>query len=152
MNNIKLRAWHKKYKIMKLVGNIANLEDPVNCFISVGYVGTNKKGELVPCNWLLEECELMQWTGLQDKDGNDIYEGDILAADAGCDVHRLRVVYDNIQEGRWEVHKYVKKSKWELRAAKLDFHGIQKNQFAIVGNIYEHAHLLENNNEEKTPD
>lgn len=78
-------------------------------------------------------CRLMQYTNLKDKNGKEIYEGDILKVklDGGEEVN-LYVKYDLgeyrvVNEGRWEDSLY----------AYMYFGNVE-----IVGNIYENKDLL----------
>ena len=67
----------------------------------------------------------MQFTGLHDKNGKEIYEGDIIAF-------------------RNEKGEITLKGEiyWESRNAKFsDFS--PKNQVEVIGNIYENPELLE---------
>jgi hypothetical protein len=70
--------------------------------------------------------ELMQFTGLKDKNGKDIYEGDILRTESG------------ICEVRWEktgaCFRYYFDGNWE---SPLNYDDIE-----VIGNIYENPELF----------
>jgi len=77
---------------------------------------------------------LMQFTGLQDRDGNNVYEGDILETSDRI----LKVVWHNYA-GQWDTD-FIR-YKGELLS-----NGLQnlewKYRATIIGNIYENPELL----------
>ena len=80
-----------------------------------------------------DEIELMQSTGLKDKNGKEIFEGDILYGYAGEDFWEI-VEFDT-EEGKW-----IRKDIWYNSKLGLS----ENNEFMeIVGNIYENPELLE---------
>lgn len=98
----------------------------------------------------LEECTLMQFTGLHDKNGKEVYEGDVLErldeayrVDDIIPVHRHTHV-TNIgyfsQEG--------KKRKYNLRENpagqydNMDDWMSWSEEYEVIGNIYENPELL----------
>lgn len=76
MLELKFKAWSKSQRKMYQVdaidfsGGVIRKDGP--CFVE------NKPDPYGAC-LLLEDCILLQYTGLQDSKGNDIYDGDILA-------------------------------------------------------------------------
>ena len=72
---------------------------------------------------------LMQYTGLKDKNGKEIYEGDIVKLSNGK-VSQISYVYDG-----WWFDGYDNDIIWEDR--KNDFRHIE-----VIGNIYENPELL----------
>lgn len=85
----------------------------------------------------LSNVELMQYTGIKDKNGVEIYEGDIVL---------IRIDKTNI------LHKTVVKFKHGAFIADIIgnndyiylFHfGFNKDDFEVIGNIYENKNLLE---------
>lgn len=69
---IKFRAWLVDEKRMVDVGSIIDLRDENGMRIWPYKEDPGK-------NWLEgDRCEIMQFTGLHDKDGKEIYEGDVL--------------------------------------------------------------------------
>lgn len=76
--------------------------------------------------------EIMQFTGLHDKNGKEIYEGDILE-----NTVNLRGSIE-FHDGKF-IWRYRNKRNVEFLAT-LDY-GLLKNK-AIVGNIYENPELI----------
>ncbi|PTI10713.1 hypothetical protein BU096_00650 [Staphylococcus xylosus] len=78
----------------------------------------------------IDNIELMQSTGLKDKNGKDIFEGDILKVEYG----------DLLGETRETLIIAKNPFEYSMEEAKfLDFSYIVE----IIGNKFEHPHLLE---------
>lgn len=103
----KFRAWVIPEKRMMdwkefLMGN-----DRWNMFVGFG-------NECYPCNQPKYHFHVMQWTGIQDSDGNDIYEGDIIeyfaycyADGPGCEFTWEREIGYTVKE--WCIDEYAPK-------------------------------------------
>lgn len=117
MREIKFRAWNKVNEMMLEVGSLF--------FETGGLKGFFGKGEhfLHKSNYTL-----MQFTGLKDKNGKEIYEGDLLR-----DRLKPKEVYTVEYRDYCFCLKEVPNSIW-LGA----LHGTME----VIGNIYENKDLL----------
>lgn len=79
------------------------------------------------------DCELMQYTGLKDKNGKEIYEGDIVKKVTG--VYEISITPLGTQIGKYLVSYGV------TGQDEFDENYTLEN-FRIIGNIYENPELL----------
>ena len=117
MRPIKFRAWDKE-------------EEKMYQFDLISYMQVNEDGqeELCPSR-LVEPDAFMQFTGLLDKNGKEIYEGDITENYAMRDVvifHNGAFVGKNSQKDHLGQHQPI----------------AVHNELEVIGNIYENPELL----------
>nr|DAK02975.1 MAG TPA: YopX protein [Caudoviricetes sp.] len=118
----KYRAWDKTYKKMYEVDEI---HWACGEFDFIGDAITFKRGA--------DEVELMQSTGLKDKNGQEIFEGDILKSNK----YITSVFYER---GAYCV-KFSRTPNTTVTMNVISF--IEKYKTKIIGNIYEDPELLE---------
>lgn len=115
---IKFRAWSSKNKEMIYFGS-----PEVLCDESEGLLFYRKNMAL---SVEMKRPKLMQFTGLHDKNGKEIYEGDVVR----------RKENDYVIE--WGYGGYNERNNEVTRAISLT------DTYSIIGNIYENPDLLSN--------
>lgn len=124
MREIKFRAWHKGKKIMGEVLGIDILHkemffsnEDVDCYEHTDF----------------KDIELMQYTGLKDKNNKEIYEGDIVKLRAN---HGIGVIKYSDEWGAFIV-EYIKPRP--LTVLGMNYY---KEDIEILGNIYKNPELI----------
>jgi len=86
-----------------------------------------------------EDEEIMQWTGLKDKDGKDIYEGDILASKGGY----TRIVSFQQNSGSFMMaHLNQLNIPWTDPWQSMPQEYLKEFEHEVVGNLFENPDLI----------
>ncbi|KEQ48932.1 hypothetical protein Javan336_0033 [Streptococcus phage Javan336] len=126
---LKFRAWlKKKQKMDNYIDHISWLEDELYCI-----------GDGITYMVSAEDLVLMQSTGLKDKNGVEIFEGDVV---------RMRNPRDRRQIGMFQVVRVANSPMLGLLDKKLtteifNLYEHMSNYYEVKGNIYENPELLE---------
>lgn len=114
MREIKFRFWDNDEKKIYLQEQLSDSE----------LLGTLYATEIIQGKGNLE---IMQYTGLKDKNGKEIYEGDICLLDGS---------------------KNPKEMKYHMGGFYLDniYGGVEAYRMKVIGNIYEDPELLNQEN------
>jgi hypothetical protein len=128
MREIKFRAWNKPQKKMYLVTSLGFENDGLMLtLVHVRGVFSIHPPHAAPP----DELELMQFTGLKDRNGKDIYEGDILSIEGAT----AKVVFwERPPAFGLESDHYAWCEDWNLSD--------DSTRMEIIGTIYEHSELL----------
>ena len=137
MREIKFRAWDKLEKQMVDVQQIEFYDDGTLYGAEVWY---HDGSDIYGVEFEHEEAVLLQYTGLKDKKGVEIYDGDIVATPSG---NKFVKWLDD--ESRFAVCSDGKciKSFNSLGNYCDDAKNLTCSRLEVIGNIYEHPHLLE---------
>ena len=132
MREIKFRAWLKEDKKMENVKTMDFTDKTIRCL---------KKNEFINAYLLrrvsFDDVELMQYTGLNDKNGREIYEEDILF------FRDENMKYIVVWQDAAFIIKSIEIRKYSEKMCWLDDTEICCE---IIGNVYENKNLLEENN------
>ncbi len=120
MREIKFRAWSNFDKKMVFLNSAISI---VNVFTSIEY---DVKDNVNP------NFQLMQYTGLKDKNDVEIYEGDIVATKNS----KYEIIFNKCCF--WGIDRMGKYPIYQI------YHYIMDDEkFEVIGNIYENPELLE---------
>ena len=126
MREIKFRAWIKEKKaifevilIDYVTKKVTYLLERVGHFLSIRDAKFN-------------DVEFMQYTGLEDKNGKEIYEGDILSN--GNDEKPYKVIFEN--------GSFRAELEGDFEEYSFDLIDVVAQGCEVVGNIYENPELI----------
>ena len=123
MREIKFRAWDKRRKEMYFPEELIWNEDHEFIYAS----------DLSSGHVQYDEIELMQFTGLKDKNRKEIYEDDVVKCEGGLLLIQWK---DNLAHFHCDYLKTIKENIREIRMYNLN----EKSE--VLGNIYENPELL----------
>ncbi|WP_105121349.1 YopX family protein [Streptococcus suis] len=137
----KFRAWDKENKKMLVVNDICNLfweNTFFECYELVPDPKGKREYELINHRIDFEDCVLMQSTGLFDKNGKEIFEGDIIVA-MSQGVKAIGEVKRRI-DGYWLMYPSWQHGElWHI-VENVD---TGETGVEIIGNIYENPELVD---------
>jgi len=125
----KFRAWHNE------LGRMMSISDMWFNVDSLGEIGLN---DAVMNDYITvspDEIELMQSTGLKDKNGKEIFEGDIVDYKGRKAVIKWHGSYASF------IYRFVDELK--ERVSEWDPLFLAYYHFEVIGNIYENKELLD---------
>ena len=118
LKEIKFRAWHKEKHKMFEVQKMSF-----------------KTGKILPYGWNMEhdgiEFELMQYTGLKDKNGKEVFEGDIVTDGT---INYVVAFY----AGSWRLKQNIDGDTWW----KSLYRYVANFKVEVIGNVYENPAFL----------
>ena len=128
MRTIKFRAWHKARKEMY---NVHGWHSEFVFKDTMDGIGTEGNPDRI------EEVEIMQFTGLHDKNRREIYEGDVVRVDCSP-------VIGSFEDGVYVVAYILPDCAYCLESVDKKS-AIQFNEcyvYEVIGNIHENPELL----------
>jgi len=132
MREIKFRAWNKKEKFMGEPFRITELKDLFSQY-------TSQKEYFVPEVLDFDDCILMQFIGLKDKNGKEIYNDFIVKYKDEHGEEQIGVVID------LGYKIYIEAVLGDEEGNQdLELHPDYCKEIEVIGNIYENPELLRN--------
>lgn len=131
---IEFRAWLKDEKKMCKVAGIDFSSDEVDLSLQAKY-----------CFYKFKDVELMQYTGLKDKNGVKIFEGDILKHTSEYDNNGEIFEREEILIVKYEKEwcQFILEKAYDKDGNYYSFCEVDLDYLEVIGNIYENKELLE---------
>src|SRR3990167_6677907 len=135
MKELKFRAWDKDEKKMHLIDMIYFRGSSDEISKKSGIKGDSRRvGFLTDSGYqVFYNFELMQYTGLFDRNGKEIYEGDIVQNKSLSMKGEIKMGFNDTAIGKhygWYIHRYMKIGKDKASSWESPY-------WEIIGNIYE---------------
>lgn len=124
----KFRTWDKRKNVMRDVAVLHFTKNGKTNFIEYWINPTELK------SYHVRNIELMQSTGLKDKNGVDVYQGDIIRCTRGCP---HEVIWLEKYGGTF----FGGMPAWYLSGLSNGYSWTGREE--VIGNIYENSELLE---------
>lgn len=132
MRDIKFRAWNKKLKQFSPEYASFHFGEESAVIFDVF------NGNFDTVVWDMADCDILQFTGLKDKNGVDIYEGYIVNA-----YHYEFEIFEKgrveFSDGRFSIGKYWKDGIHDWYSMEQ----YTQSDLEVIGNFYENKELLE---------
>lgn len=142
MKELKFRAWHEADK----------------CWYNPRFIEMNLLGQAILSHGI-EQFEIIpasaieQYTGLKDKNGREIYEGDIVNitaivntddSDMACIIDTNSIVCWDKEHARWDVNDKPEDEDWDYRRRRyfVFVNSESREDVEVIGNIHENPELL----------
>ena len=145
MRNIKFRAYIKEDYNEELVGKMLDVSSIhlKTGKVIIGY--SLRNSNYGNKSFLYKNIELMQYTGLHDKNGKEIYEGDIVKINAhsydfGFEKDRIGEI--RFIEGCFGFYKQLSEKEYLFNELSTEFGYGELEYYEVIGNIYENSNLL----------
>ena len=157
MRPIKFRAWDKKERKMFIPIGYSFIDGYLTCIIEDKKTMQNNVTEHLDETWYDEYreadygVELMQFTGLLDKNGKEIYESDVIRwtwpseeIEGGADIRSDYKVFWSEKEASFMAEYLGRKVKTQSVGFNSKYAEDLKPELEleVIGNIYENEELL----------
>jgi uncharacterized phage protein (TIGR01671 family) len=157
MREIKFRAWDKTRQIMFVPIGYSYIDGYLTCISEAKRTMQNDVTEHLDETWYEDyreprysdgksEIILMQYTGLKDKNGKEIYEGDIVQSIDWGQPKRARamVIFEGYEWKTVPKNRGSHKTAYDLWSQVW---GKEGEFVEVIGNIHENPELLEEDSE-----